>query len=113
MQLDFSPVPPKHPQPGVTTRRLDYAQMTVVLYEFEPNAVFPLHHHPEEQLVVVLDGSGTITVGDRDLTLKTGDSAVAGSNMPHGCRAGAQGLRMLNILSPARVGEGVINLVRS
>lgn len=113
MRLEFEGVPAKHPYRGVTTRRRDFAQMTVVLYEFDPNASFPLHHHPEEQLVVMLDGTCNFTVGDQMLHLSEGESTLAPPGVPHGCHAGPMGCLFLNILAPKRVGEGQINLVKA
>lgn len=113
MELDFAGISAKHPQPGVTTRRRDFAHMTVVLYEFIPEATFPLHHHPEEQLVVMLDGSCRFTVGTEELALRAGQSAIAPPHVPHGCHAGPEGCRFLNILSPRREGEGQINMVEA
>src|SRR2546426_1462826 len=55
--VDFSTVQAKHPYPGVETRRVDFVQFTVIEYRFRPEAVFPLHHHAEEQVVIVLEGA--------------------------------------------------------
>lgn len=111
MHLEFSGVAPKHPQPGVTTRRLDYDHMTVVRYEFAPGAAFPMHHHAEEQLVVMLSGSCRFRLGAGERELQAGDAVVAAPHVPHGATAGPDGCRFLNILSPRRTGDGQIQFV--
>ena len=112
MELNWEGVPARHPQPGVTTRRQDFANMTVVFYEFLPGAIFPLHSHQEEQLVVMLQGSCSFTVGDAVLALAAGASVIAAPYAAHGCKAGPDGCRFLNILSPRREGDGAIQFRR-
>jgi len=100
--LPWDSVAPLSPHPGIMTKRLDLAMMTVVLYEFEPGASFPLHYHSEEQLVVVLSGTAGFRVEDQVHPLKAGDSLHAPPQVPHGCEAGPEGCSFLNILAPRR-----------
>lgn len=112
MELTWQSIAAKHPQPGITTRRQDFTHMTVVLYEFDAGASFPLHSHLEEQLVVMLKGSCSFALGDAVLSLAAGASVIAPPNVPHGCVAGPDGCRFLNILSPRRQGDGAIHFHR-
>jgi quercetin dioxygenase-like cupin family protein len=86
----------------VETRRVDFVQFTVVEYRFQPEAVFPLHHHAEEQVVIVLKGSIRFVLDGRPVDLGPGASARVPPNAPHGATAGRQGARMLNLVSPRR-----------
>lgn len=104
---DWDGVAPKHPHPGITTRRLDFAHMTVVRYEFAPGAVFPLHHHAEEQLVVVVAGEVEFTVGGELVRVRAGDTLLTPSWVAHGGRAGAGGTVFFNVLAPRRTGDAV------
>lgn len=100
--IDFSTVQAKHPYPGVETRRVDFVQFTVVEYRFRPGAVFPVHHHAEDQVVIVLEGSVRFAVDGRPVDLGPGACARVAPNVPHGATAGPQGARMLNLVSPRR-----------
>jgi quercetin dioxygenase-like cupin family protein len=107
--LPFDTAPPVTPQPGITTRRVDLHQMTVFHYTFEPGARFPIHHHTEEQLVVVLSGVANFTAEGQAYSLKAGDSLHAAPNVPHGCTSGPEGCTFLNILAPRREAGSVIH----
>lgn len=84
------------------TRRVDFVQFTVVEYRFRPGAVFPVHHHAEEQVVIVLEGSVRFAVDGRPVDLGPGAWARVAPDVPHGATAGSQGARMLNLVSPRR-----------
>lgn len=107
MAIDWEQIPPQEPVPGVRTRRTDGEQMTIFRYEMEPGANFPLHQHPEEQLVVVLAGSVTFRVGEEELYLERGMSARMAPEVPHAAWAGNAGVQFLNILAPRRIGNTI------
>ena len=71
----------------------------LVRVDIEPNAKgFPMHcHSAEEELFVVLEGSGTVTVGTEDAVVRRGSllARPAGTRLAHGFRAGPQGLSYL------------------
>lgn len=84
------------------SRRVDAGELTLVRYEFEPRANFPLHRHPEQQIVVIFRGSCRIRSGETARALKQGDVAFSPSMEPHGITAGEDGVVFLNIISPRR-----------
>jgi quercetin dioxygenase-like cupin family protein len=67
-----------------------------------PNAVGRLHHHPEEQWGVLLEGSAIRVQGDEEIPVRKGDFWRTPGNVPHMMRAGAEGARVLDIFSPPR-----------
>ena len=93
------------PYPGVRRRRFDGGQFTAVRYEFAPGARFPLHHHPEEQLVIVETGDLILQNGDETARLRAGDAAWTPSGVPHGITAGPAGAAFVNIVVPRRERE--------
>lgn len=105
--IDWSAQAAQQLYPGVVSRRWDGAAMTVVRYQFAPGATFPRHHHPEEQLVVVLQGTVEFQVGARTILLGRGDEAFVPGGVPHGARAGPTGAVMLTTAAPPRAGEGL------
>ena len=90
------------PYPGIQRRTTDTAQSTIVEYAFAPGATFPLHRHPQEQLVVVLQGSVELIAGGRSQALGEGGWAAIAGNEEHGISAGNRGARFLAILVPRR-----------
>ena len=87
---------------GVTTRIFagDEAMLSVVT--MTPNAQGTLHHHPEEQWGVLLEGSAVRFQGGEEIPVKKGDFWRTPGNVPHTMRAGPDGARVLDIFSPPR-----------
>ena len=48
-----------------------------------PHFTYPLHFHPEFEILYVIEGSGTSFVADSIETFQSGDLALIGSNLPH------------------------------
>jgi len=88
--------------PGITTHIFagEHAMLSVVT--LAPHAQGTLHHHPEEQWGVLLDGSAVRVQGDEEITVAKGDFWRTPGGVPHTMRAGAQGARVLDIFSPPR-----------
>lgn len=100
--INWDQIQAQQPQDGVSTRRFDSDGMTIVHYRFQPGARFPIHSHAEEQVVVVLSGSGHFRAGAETLRLGPGDLCHVEPHLPHGAEAGPQGLEFLNVISPRR-----------
>ncbi len=98
----------RRPVPGIATERVDLGDMTVVKYTFEPHCTFPLHRHPEGQVVIVLQGSCTMAAGDGTVALEAGGIAYNPPMEPHGITSGSEGVVFLNLITPCRSGENVI-----
>ncbi|HTN19145.1 MAG TPA: AraC family transcriptional regulator [Pelobium sp.] len=41
------------------------------------------HYHPEIELVLIVEGSGTALIGDGIINIKSGDVLLIGANLPH------------------------------
>ncbi len=88
--------------PGLTTHIFagEYAMLSVVV--LAPNAEGTMHHHPEEQWGVLLEGSALRMQGDEVIPVKKGDFWRTPGGVPHTMRAGPDGARVLDIFSPPR-----------
>ena len=88
--------------PGIITHIIsgEHAMLSVVT--LAPNATGAVHHHPEEQWGVLLEGSGLRTQGDEEIPVKKGDFWRTPGNVPHTLRAGPDGARVLDIFAPPR-----------
>jgi quercetin dioxygenase-like cupin family protein len=101
--VDWEAVPPVEPYPGVSARRFDTAHATVVRYQLAQGAQYPLHDHPEEQLVHVIEGSVAFSLGDREVVLSASDLVHVPGDVPHGARGLGPGTAtFLNIVIPRR-----------
>ena len=90
------------PYPGIRRRMFDGVQTTVAEYTFEPGATFPLHRHPQEQIVVVRHGELRLTVAGEERVLAAGQWSLIAGDVDHGITAAAQGAEFLAILAPRR-----------
>jgi quercetin dioxygenase-like cupin family protein len=96
-------VPAEQVFPGVTRQTIQAANQTMVRYVYLPGAVFPDHHHPEEQVTAVLTGQIEFIVAGERYVLGPGDVAIIPSNVPHGAKViGSLTVETLNTLSPRR-----------
>jgi quercetin dioxygenase-like cupin family protein len=88
--------------PGINTRIFpgDHAMLSVVTVE--PNAVGTVHHHPEEQWGVLLEGTAIRYQNDEEFPVKKGDFWRTPPNVPHTIMAGPDGATILDIFSPPR-----------
>ncbi|MEO0619586.1 MAG: cupin domain-containing protein [Pseudomonadota bacterium] len=87
---------------GVTTRVFPGDQSMFSIVRIEPGAQGNLHHHPEEQWGVVIEGSGTRLQGDVEIPVAHGDFWRTPGGVPHTVRAGPDGLVVLDIFAPPR-----------
>jgi len=88
--------------PGVTTRIFAGEQAMLSVVEIAPNAAGGMHHHPEEQWGVLLEGSAIRFQGDEAIEVRKGDFWRTPGGVPHTMRAGPEGCRVLDIFSPPR-----------
>ncbi len=67
-----------------------------------PNTIIPAHSHPEEQILIVIEGEIMHTVDNLSRKLIAGDVAIQPSNVLHGGTTGKEGLKGIDIFSPIR-----------
>src|SRR5690606_14346296 len=83
--------------PGVYGIIRSAKQMQLSFLSMEPEAVFPPHIHPEEQLELVLRGGGRKIILDEGQDVKSKDLVRIPGNMVHGAEAGDLGYDALSI----------------
>ena len=73
----------------------------LVRWEFLKGAVAARHSHPNEQIVVMLEGKLRLTVGNANKTMMPGDIVVIPPDVPHEALA-LEDTVVLDIFSPLR-----------
>src|SRR5699024_10321529 len=80
--IAWDAVAPEQVAAGVTRQVVDGAQQTIVRYVYQPGAVFPRHHHPQEQVTVVLSGRIEFTIADDVVILGPDELVVIPGGVP-------------------------------
>lgn len=76
-------------------------QYTLLEVNAPPGLEAPLHvHHAEDEGFLLLEGSLRLTVGDEEIELAPGEHAFGPREVPHKFAVGAEGARMLWVLTP-------------
>lgn len=87
---------------GILARRIEGHDITLAVVELEPGAAALLHHHPQEQLGLVLKGRMHFVIGTETRDLGPGDTYVIHSNVPHEATAGPEGAVVIDVFAPIR-----------
>jgi quercetin dioxygenase-like cupin family protein len=95
-------LPAETPFPGVRRRTFSSEHATIAEYSFDAGARFPLHHHPQEQTTLVLEGDLELVADGRHQRLTAGAWSVVACGVEHGIIAGGRGARFLVVLVPRR-----------
>jgi len=65
------------------TREIGAENFAMRLFEMEPNGYSPLHSHPWEHEVFILEGEGVVFAGDLERKFKAGDVIFIPPNELH------------------------------
>jgi len=99
-QLDT--IPPRRVWDGVLARLVSGDHIDLAVVELEPDGVVPEHHHANEQLGFVIEGSVTFRIADEERRLSPGGTWRILANVPHEVRAGSDGAVVVDIFTPRR-----------
>jgi mannose-6-phosphate isomerase-like protein (cupin superfamily) len=76
-------------------------QLTVTLVEISPGGEQRIHRHDPEQIYFVFEGSGLMTVGEREERVVAGDCVFIPPDTRHGLRNdGQSGLKYVSATAP-------------
>lgn len=84
---------------GLPVRQFAMGHSTVY-----PGGGVPLHRHHNEEVYIILRGTGEMTVGDEELAISAGSAVYLPPNVPHALRnTGGEDLLVLWVYAPATV----------
>lgn len=93
---------PRELAEGLTTTVFAGEQAMVSVVRIAPGAKGTMHHHPEEQWGLCLEGGGVRVQGDVEVEVGKGDFWRTPGDVPHTVRAGATGMVVLDVFAPPR-----------
>jgi quercetin dioxygenase-like cupin family protein len=88
---------------GVSARPIEGERLTMAFVELEPNARVPEHTHENEQVGIMLQGSGTFRIGNETMECRPGATWRILSNIPHSLDVGPEGAVVIDIFAPLRL----------
>ena len=88
--------------PGVHIFTTAGERMMLSVVELAPHAVVEPHSHPHEQMGLLLEGELTFTIGGQTKTLRPGEMWRIPGGVVHGCVAGDQPAKALDVFQPVR-----------
>lgn len=88
--------------PGANSRLIAGRGSQLSFLSMNPDAVFPDHRHPEEQLMIVFRGSIDEVILDRVVHMEKGDVLRLPGDMVHGGIVGELGCDVLDVFWPPR-----------
>jgi quercetin dioxygenase-like cupin family protein len=85
---------------GVWLHAIGGEQVLLCRVRYEPGKRVTLHSHPEaEQVIAIVDGEVTMTIGGETRTLRAGDVAVINQGVEHGLHS-ETGVEFFEALAP-------------
>jgi quercetin dioxygenase-like cupin family protein len=105
---DLDEIAPKPIWDGVVARVLEGERLTLAVVEIDPDCVVPEHHHANEQLGIVLEGSVSFRVDQEIKQLGPGGTWRILGDVPHEVRAGSEGAVVVDVFTPTREDWGSI-----
>jgi quercetin dioxygenase-like cupin family protein len=95
---------PLHVVPGLEFRPVTTDSVMTNFVRFAPDAPAAIHHHAEQQIVVMLSGELRFTVGGEERVMRAGDCVVIPPHVPHGGVSGPEGCELIDVFTPPRAG---------
>jgi quercetin dioxygenase-like cupin family protein len=87
---------------SAVARAVNGERLTMALIDLDPSTLVPEHHHDNEQLGFVVQGSVTMVIDGDERELGVGETYSIRSNVPHSARTGPEGATVVDIFAPVR-----------
>jgi quercetin dioxygenase-like cupin family protein len=88
---------------GINSKAVYGSQCSVSFLDLKPMSRLPEHHHPNEQIGIVLKGEIDYTIGDDAKTCRKGDAFLIPPNTSHSAVVvSREAAQLLDIFAPPR-----------
>ena len=81
--IDFFGMEPRNPMEGITARAIDLATIRLARIEVATGHSTPDHNHPDEEVVLVLEGRIKAVSGEQEFILGPGEMIVIPAYVQH------------------------------
>ena len=78
------------------------AAVSITLFAFDAGEEISTHESKGDALVTILDGSGVVTIDEKEYALAAGQSIVMPAGIPHAVKAASPFKMLLVVVFPAR-----------
>lgn len=103
--IDDLPFTPLVEKENIVTQFILSENVQISFIQNPPGAIFPLHSHDTEQILIMLEGSEEHIVDGQEIHMEAGDVCVHPGGVVHGGKT-LTGFKGIDIFSPPRTGEG-------
>jgi quercetin dioxygenase-like cupin family protein len=95
-------LPTKSIAPGISAKVVWGDRMMLLMVTMEPGAVMPSHHHPHEQMGLLVEGSMELAISDEICPLSGKAMYLVPAMAMHASKAGPNGAVVIEAFSPPR-----------
>ena len=87
---------------GVKAHIVSAERITVTFVTLAPSICAAVHHHENEQIMIVVNGECDFILEGKLYPMKEGDVIIVPSNIEHGAYSSDKGCQIMDIFSPPR-----------
>jgi gluconolactonase len=95
-------LPPTELVKGSNSRLIAGEQSMVSFLKMDAHSYFPPHHHPQEQIMIVLEGSFDEIIDGKIYKVKKGDVVILPPNVVHGAYIGDEDAHVIDVFGGVR-----------
>src|SRR5437016_10178960 len=100
--IHYPDLPPVELVKGSNSRLVSGEQSMISFLKMDANSYFAPHRHPQEQMMIVLDGSCDEIIEGKLYKVKKGDVIILPPNIEHGAYIGPQDVQVIDVFGYPR-----------
>ena len=100
--IHYPDLPPVELVKGSNSRLVSGEQSMISFLKMDANSYFAPHRHPQEQIMIVLDGSCDEIIEGKLYNVKKGDVIILPPNIEHGAYIGPQDVQVIDVFGYPR-----------
>src|SRR6266852_8822652 len=100
--IHYPDLPPVELVKGSNSRLVSGEQSMISFLKMDAHSYFAPHHHTQEQIMIVLDGSCDEIIEGKLYRVKKGDVIVLPPNIEHGAYIGDEDVQVIDVFGEVR-----------